>query len=101
MVWPARRFTELNTCKGPMRSSSSTGGTTTTMTRLRLYVALCCEEVSPMDFVMLVYQYATRFVESAIQNGVLAKIVRYLSQSGGRRERTIGVTERPHPPSRD
>src|SRR6267143_1112677 len=33
MVLPARRLTELNTWRGPTRSSSSTGGTTTTMIR--------------------------------------------------------------------
>src|SRR4029453_5068454 len=33
MVRPARRFTELNTCSGPTRSSSSTGGTTRTIIR--------------------------------------------------------------------
>src|SRR5215472_1507934 len=33
MVLPARRFTELNSWRGPTRSSSSTGGTTTTMIR--------------------------------------------------------------------
>src|SRR5215813_11041961 len=30
---PARRFTELKTCSGPTRSSSSTGGTATTTIR--------------------------------------------------------------------
>jgi len=30
----AKRFTELKTCNGPTRSSSSMGGTTTTMIRL-------------------------------------------------------------------
>src|SRR5215469_3522651 len=33
MFLPASRFTELNTWRGPTRSSSSTGGTTTTMIR--------------------------------------------------------------------
>src|SRR6266851_4636017 len=33
MGLPARRLTELNTWRGPTRSSSSTGGTMTTMIR--------------------------------------------------------------------
>src|SRR5712664_4242040 len=33
MVRPARRLTELKTCRGPTRSSSSTGGTATTTIR--------------------------------------------------------------------
>src|SRR5215831_4026646 len=31
MALPARRLTELNTCRGPTRSSSSTGGTAMTV----------------------------------------------------------------------